>query len=117
MVQALDKVFGHLLLVVLCEVLFVLLVLAGDGPWFEQRYGVLAALGLGALGVPVTVLVPYLVTQDNAFSAVVLLVSAPPAVLLMRFLGVYLRADGATILLDLPDRPSDDPADGVPGRS
>jgi len=106
MTEALDKVFGHLVLVVLCEVLFLLLVLQADGPWYEQRYGVLAALGLGALGVPFTVLVPYLVTQQNGFGAVGLLLAAPPALLLLRFIGVYLRADQAGIAVD-PEPGSD----------
>lgn len=92
---ALDKVFGHLLLVALCEVLFVVLLLQADGPWHAQRYGVLAGLALGALGAPLTVLVPYLLAHDNGFAAVVLLVAAPLVNLFLRFMGVYLRADQA----------------------
>ena len=93
MSRALDKVFGQLLLVVVCELAFLVLLLRADGPWYEQRYGVLAGLGLGALGAPLTVLVPYLLTHENGFAAVVLLVAAPLVNLLLRFLGSYLRVD------------------------
>ncbi len=91
----LDKIFGHLLLVVLCEVLFLVLLLQADGPWHEQRYGVLAGLGLGTLGAPLTLLVPYLLAQDNGFAAVVMLVAAPAVNLFLRGAGIHLRADQA----------------------
>lgn len=105
MSDALDRVFGHLVLVVLCEVVFLVLVLQSDGPWYEQRYGVLGALGLGALGIPVTVLVPYLVTQQNGFGAVVLLVVSPLVVLMLRFFGIYLKVDRAGIAVDPEAQP------------
>ena len=77
MSAALDRVFGHLVLVVLLEVLFVVLLLESAGPWYDHRWGVLVAFALGALGAPLTVLVPYLLTHDNAFAPVVLLIAAP----------------------------------------
>jgi hypothetical protein len=95
--HALDRVFGQLLLVAVCEVLFFVLVLQAAGPWYEQRYGVLAGLVLGALGAPLTILVPFLLSHDNGFASIVLLVAAPVVNLLLRFLGVYLRADQARI--------------------
>jgi hypothetical protein len=93
MTQALDRVFGHLLLVVVLEVVFVVQVATVGVEFYDSSWGVLVAFGLGALGAPTTLLVPYLLLHDNAFAAFVLLVAAPPVTLVLRFIGVYLRVD------------------------
>lgn len=95
MVHALDRVFGHLLVVVLAEVLFVVLVLQNPGAWFDKPWGAFVAFGLGALGLPWTLPVPYLVTQDGALAPVLVLVLAPLVNLFLRFVGVYVGADKA----------------------
>lgn len=98
--EALDRVFGHLALVLLLEVVFVLLLVQDGAAFYEQRWGILVAFALGALGAPLTVLVPYLLTHGNAFAPVVLLIAAPLVNLLLRFFGVYLRVDRAGITVD-----------------
>ncbi len=101
MMRAVDRVFGHLLLVVLTEVLFVVLVLQNPGAWFDKDWGAFVAFGLGALGIPWTLPVPYLVTQDKAGLAVIVLLLAPLVNLFLRLMGVYVGADRA----DRPGEP------------
>ena len=91
--HALDRVMGQLLTVLVLEVLFVVLLLQADGPWYDQRWGVLVAFCLGGLGAPLTLLVPFLLAQDNTVAPVVLLLAAPVANLVLRFLGHYVRLD------------------------
>ena len=96
MTEALDRVFGQFLLVVSLEVLFVVLLLASSGPWYDHRWGVLVGFALGGLGAPLTVLVPFLLTHDNTFAPAVLLLAAPVVNLMLRLFGIYLRVDRAT---------------------
>ena len=100
--RALDRVFGHLLLVVLCEVVFVLLVLRGSGTWFDDRWGALTAFALGGLGLPWTLPVPYLVTEGGGAAPVAVLLVAPVVNLFLRAVGYWLRADGADVPVDQP---------------
>lgn len=93
MSAALDKVFGHLLLVVLLEAVFVAQVATSGIAFYSSGWGVLVAFALGALGAPVTLLVPWLLVHDNAFAAFVLLLAAPAVTLAIRFIGAYLRVD------------------------
>ena len=93
MTHALDRVFGHLLLVIVTEVLFVVLVLQHPGSWFDKSWGAFVAFGLGALGLPWTLPVPYLITQDGALAPVLILLMAPLVNLFLRFVGVYVGAD------------------------
>lgn len=105
MVHALDRVFGHLLLVVVTEVLFVVLVLQNPGAWFDKPWGAFVAFGLGALGLPWTLPVPYLVTQDGAVAPVLVLLLAPLVNLFLRFIGVYVGADKADPIVPDPTVP------------
>lgn len=100
MSDALDKVFGHLLVLVLTEVVFVVLVLQSPGHWFDKSYGAFSAFALGALGIPWTLPVPYLVTEGGGVVPAVVLLLAPLVNLFLRFMGYYLRADSARIPLD-----------------
>lgn len=93
--HALDRVFGQLVTVVVLEVLFVVLLLQAAGPWYDHRWGVLVAFALGGMGAPLTLLVPYLITHDNAVAPVVLLLAAPVVNLVLRLIGHYLRLDRA----------------------
>ncbi len=99
--RVLDRVFGQLLLVVLTEVLFVVLVLQNPGVWFDKPWGAFVAFGLGALGLPWTLPVPYLITQDKASLAVVVLLLAPAVNLFLRAVGIHVGADRA----DRPGEP------------
>lgn len=98
--RALDRVFGHLLLVVACEVVFVLLVLQGTGTWYDDRWGALTAFALGGLGLPWTLPVPYLVTEGGVAAPVAVLLLAPVVNLFLRAVGYWLRADGAAVPVD-----------------
>lgn len=93
MTAALDRVFGHLLLLVVAEVLFVVLVLQNPGAWFDKTWGAFVAFGLGALGMPWTFTVPYLVTEGGGVVPAVILLVAPLVNLFLRFMGYYLRVD------------------------
>ena len=93
MTAALDRVFGHLLLVVLTEVLFVVLVLQNPGAWFDKTWGAFVAFALGALGMPWTFTVPHLVTQGGGLVPAVILLVGPVVNLFLRFMGYYLRVD------------------------
>ncbi len=95
MSRLLDRVFGHLLLVVLTEALFVVLVLQNPGAWFDKAWGAFVAFGLGALGIPWTLPVPYLITQDKVGPAVLVLLLAPVVNLFLRVVGVHVGADRA----------------------
>ena len=95
MTNALDRVFGHLLLVVVTEALFVVLVLQNPGAWYDKHWGALVAFGLGGLGIPWTLPVPYLITQDGALAPVLILLLAPLVNLFLRFIGFYVGADKA----------------------
>jgi hypothetical protein len=95
MTNALDRVFGHLLLVVATEALFVVLVLQNPGAWYDKHWGAFVAFGLGGLGIPWTLPVPYLITQDGALAPVLILLLAPLVNLFLRFIGFYVGADKA----------------------
>ena len=95
MVQALDRIFGHLLLLVVTQALFVVLVLQNPGAWFDKPWGAFVAFGLGALGLPWTLPVPYLVTENGVLAPVLVLLLAPVVNLFLRFVGVYVGADKA----------------------
>lgn len=95
MSRVLDRVFGHLLLVVLTEALFVVLVLQNPGAWFDKTWGAFVAFGLGALGIPWTLPVPYLITQDKVGPAVLVLLVAPLVNLFLRAVGIHVGADRA----------------------
>ncbi|MCW2501501.1 MAG: hypothetical protein JWN87_3177 [Frankiales bacterium] len=103
MSEALDRVFGHLLLVVVLEAVFIAQVATSGVEFYNSSWGVLVAFALGALGAPWTLLVPYLLTHDNVFAAFVLLLAAPAITLVLRFIGVYLRVDRPIAPLPPPD--------------
>ena len=95
MTNALDRVFGHLLLVVVTEALFIVLVLQNPGAWYDKPWGAFVAFGLGGLGIPWTLPVPYLITQGGALAPVLILLLAPLVNLFLRFIGFYVGADKA----------------------
>lgn len=95
MTNALDRVFGQLLLVVATEALFIVLVLQNPGAWYDKTWGAFVAFGLGGLGIPWTLPVPYLITQDGALAPVLILLLAPLVNLFLRFMGFYVGADKA----------------------
>ena len=98
----LDRVFGQLLLVAATEVLFVVLVLQNPGAWFDKTWGAFVAFGLGALGLPWTLPVPYLITRGSVGPAVAILLVSPVVNLFLRAVGIHIGADRAP-------RPGDDP--------
>jgi hypothetical protein len=93
MVHALDKVFGHLVLLVVLELAVVVPAIVGGGLAYHGAWGLLAVIALGGLGLPFTVLVPWMITNDQVFLPVTLLIAAPIGVFLLRFIGYYLRVD------------------------
>ena len=93
MTAALDRVFGHLVLVVVAEVLFFVLVLQNPGAWFDKTWGAFVAFGLGALGMPWTFTVPHLVTEGGGWVPAVILMVGPVVNLFLRGVGYYLRVD------------------------
>ena len=100
MTAALDRVFGHFVLVLALEVAFIVLLLQNGVAFYDHSWAVLVAFALGGLGAPLTLLVPYLLTHDNAFAPVVLLIAAPLVNLLLRFAGIYLKVDQAKVPVD-----------------
>ncbi len=79
-----------------------MLVLQNPGAWFDKTWGAFVAFGLGALGLPWTLPVPYLLTQDRVWPAVAILLAAPLVNLFLRAVGVHLGVDRA----DRPGEPS-----------
>lgn len=93
MTAALERVLGHLVLLVVAEVLFFVLVLQNPGAWFDKTWGAFVAFGLGALGMPWTLTVPHLVTEGGGVVPAVILLIGPLVNLFLRFMGYYLRVD------------------------